>query len=80
MDGDSQIGKISKEYSGFVTEMFTKADRFSISCKKIPYIIHYLLIVKKTHFILLVPIDLSVKTKATLFGALFLIVNFDDLK
>lgn len=31
-DGSNQIGKISKEYAGFVTEMFTKADKFSIHC------------------------------------------------
>lgn len=32
IDGKSQIGNIKKEYAGFVTEMFTKADKFSISC------------------------------------------------
>lgn len=51
MDGSTQIGKISKMYAGFIKEMFTKADRFS----------------------LFFPLDLSVKTKATLLGALFLI-------
>lgn len=32
-DKSTQIGNLKKEYAGFVKEMFTKADRFSISCK-----------------------------------------------
>ncbi|CAF0881914.1 unnamed protein product [Brachionus calyciflorus] len=57
-DGQSQIGKITKEYAGFVREMITVADNFSITF----------------------PIDLSVKAKATLIGALFLIdfMFFED--
>jgi hypothetical protein len=31
-DGETQIGSIVKEYNGFVKEMFTTADRFSITC------------------------------------------------
>ena len=34
-DGSSQIGKITKEYSGFVREMLTTADNFSITCKNL---------------------------------------------
>lgn len=33
MNGDNQIGKITKEFSDILTEMFTNADRFSIICK-----------------------------------------------
>ncbi|CAF0737922.1 unnamed protein product [Brachionus calyciflorus] len=54
LDESSQIGKLSKDYAGFVKEMFTLADNFSIKF----------------------PVDLSVKTKATLIGALFLIINY----
>ncbi|RNA37229.1 phospholipid scramblase 2-like isoform X1 [Brachionus plicatilis] len=51
MDGETQVGKLSKVYAGFAKEMFTQADNFSINF----------------------PTDLSVKTKAALIGALFLI-------
>ncbi|CAF1124337.1 unnamed protein product, partial [Brachionus calyciflorus] len=51
LDGKTQIGKLQKEYAGFVREMVSSADRFGIEF----------------------PVDLSVKTKATLIGALFLI-------
>jgi hypothetical protein len=47
------VGKIVKEYAGFVKEAFTLADNFSI------------------HF----PLELSVKAKAVMIGALFLIVT-----
>lgn len=32
-DKSSQIGSVKKVYAGFVTEMFTMADRFTINCK-----------------------------------------------
>lgn len=53
-----QVGSITKEYSGFVREMFTNADTFGMAF----------------------PLDLAVKAKATLFGALFLIdfMFFED--
>lgn len=50
-DLTNQIGKISKQWSGLIQEMFTNADKFGICF----------------------PMDLDVKMKATLFGALFLI-------
>jgi len=51
LDGKTQVGKVCKEYSGFIQEAFTNADNFSISF----------------------PVDMSVKMKAVLLGALFLI-------
>ncbi|RNA45182.1 phospholipid scramblase 2-like isoform X1, partial [Brachionus plicatilis] len=56
LDERIEIGKIQKEYSGFVKEMFTAADKFGIEF----------------------PVDLSVKIKATLIGALFLIVSLNN--
>ncbi|EEB18126.1 Phospholipid scramblase, putative [Pediculus humanus corporis] len=50
-DGQVQVGKISKEWSGFARELFTDADYFGISF----------------------PLDLDVKMKAVMLGALFLI-------
>lgn len=47
----SQVGKISKQWSGFAREVFTDADHFGINF----------------------PMDLDVRVKATLLGALFLI-------
>uniref|UniRef100_A0A0L8HP27 Phospholipid scramblase n=1 Tax=Octopus bimaculoides TaxID=37653 RepID=A0A0L8HP27_OCTBM len=47
----NQIGTISKQYAGFVNEMFTNADNFGVTF----------------------PMDLDVKMKATIIGALFLI-------
>ena len=45
------VGKISKQWSGLVREVFTDADNFGISF----------------------PMDLDVRCKATLLGAVFLI-------
>lgn len=50
-DKAHQVGKISKQWSGFAQEMFTTADNFGISF----------------------PMDLDVKIKAVILGALFLI-------
>lgn len=50
-DGSTQVGKISKNWSGIGREMFTDADTFGISF----------------------PMDLDVKIKAVLLGAVFLI-------
>ena len=33
-DGSSQIGMISKHWTGLVRELFTDAENFGISCKK----------------------------------------------
>ncbi|CAF0933071.1 unnamed protein product [Brachionus calyciflorus] len=57
-DGISQIGKLTKEYAGFIKELVSLADQFTISF----------------------PMDLSVKAKGTLIGALLLIdfMNFED--
>lgn len=52
-DGDVQVGKISKQWSGLAKEAFTDADNFGITF----------------------PMDLDVKMKATLLGAVFLIVS-----
>ncbi|KAA0187904.1 hypothetical protein HAZT_HAZT009658, partial [Hyalella azteca] len=52
-DIDFDVGKISKQWSGLMKEMFTDADHFGINF----------------------PLDLDVKVKATLLGALFLIVS-----
>lgn len=52
-DGDVQVGKISKQWTGLAKEVFTDADNFGISF----------------------PVDLDVKMKATLLGAVFLIVS-----
>ena len=35
MDGVTQVGKITKNYSGLIKEAFTNADNFSISCMAI---------------------------------------------
>lgn len=32
-DGQNQVGKISKQWSGLAKEMFTDADNFGITCK-----------------------------------------------
>jgi hypothetical protein len=32
-DSQLQVGNIKKEYAGFVREMYTTADNFSLSCK-----------------------------------------------
>ncbi|KAA0190256.1 hypothetical protein HAZT_HAZT006378 [Hyalella azteca] len=53
VDGDTQVGKISKQWAGLLKEMFTDAEHFGINF----------------------PLDLDVKVKATLLGALFLIVS-----
>ena len=50
-DGSTQVGQISKQWSGVLREAFTDSDNFGISF----------------------PMDLDVKMKATLLGALFLI-------
>lgn len=50
-DDSQQLGKISKQYTDYIQENYTKADNFSISF----------------------PMDLDVKVKATLLGAVFLI-------
>ena len=52
-EGSTQVGKISKQWSGFAKETFTDADNFGISF----------------------PMDLDVKMKAVLLGAVFLIVS-----
>merc|ERR1739848_689421 len=50
-DGSTEVGKISKQWTGLLKEAFTDADNFGISF----------------------PMDLDVRMKATLLGALFLI-------
>ena len=50
-DGETEVGMISKQWSGVLKEGFSDADNFGISF----------------------PIDLDVRMKATLLGALFLI-------
>ncbi|PIK50223.1 putative phospholipid scramblase 1-like [Apostichopus japonicus] len=50
-DETEEIGKITKQWAGYVQEVFTKADNFSIQF----------------------PMDLEVKTKAILIGAVLLI-------
>ncbi|XP_002739472.3 phospholipid scramblase 1-like [Saccoglossus kowalevskii] len=50
-DMTTELGKVSKQWSGIAREMFTNANNFSITF----------------------PMDLDVKTKATLLGACFLI-------
>ncbi|XP_075251985.1 uncharacterized protein LOC142344285 [Convolutriloba macropyga] len=50
-DGKSEIGKISKKFSGLIKEYFTDADNFGVQF----------------------PLDLEVKMKAAMVGAVFLI-------
>lgn len=50
-DGSTQVGKISKQWTGLIKEAFTDTDNFGVSF----------------------PMDLDVKMKATLLGAVFLI-------
>lgn len=50
-DGETQVGRISKQWTGLVKEMFTDADNFGVAF----------------------PMDLDVKMKATMLGAVFLI-------
>jgi hypothetical protein len=33
LDGDVEIGKISKQWSGLMKEWFTKADNFGVTCE-----------------------------------------------
>ena len=35
LDETQQIGNVKKVYAGFLTEMVSMADRFSIECKEI---------------------------------------------
>jgi len=35
-NGDQEVGKISKQWSGFVQEYFTDADNFGVNCKSSP--------------------------------------------
>ena len=56
-DGETPVGQIRKQWTGFVKEAFTDADNFGITF----------------------PMDLDVNVKATLLGAVFLIVSADDL-
>ena len=51
VDSNTQVGKISKQWTGLVKEAFTDADNFGVSF----------------------PLDLDVKIKATLLGAVILI-------
>lgn len=53
-DGSTQVGKISKQWSGLLREAFTDTDYFGVSF----------------------PMDLDVRMKAVLIGAVFLIVSF----
>jgi hypothetical protein len=32
LDGQTEVGAVTKEYSGFIKEAFTTADNFSINC------------------------------------------------
>ena len=50
-DGNTEVGMISKQWSGFAKEAFTDSDNFGVNF----------------------PVDLDVKIKATLLGAVFLI-------
>ena len=51
LDSEKQIGKITKQWTNLVQEIFTDADNFGVTF----------------------PMDLDVKVKATLLGAVFLI-------
>jgi len=33
-DGQNEVGKVSKQWSGLAKEMFTDADNFGITCKE----------------------------------------------
>jgi len=33
LDGENQVGRISKQWGGFVKEAFTDADTFGVTCK-----------------------------------------------
>ncbi|VDP86977.1 unnamed protein product [Echinostoma caproni] len=55
-DGGAEIGRITKQWSNLLQEMFTDADNFGVSF----------------------PLDLDVRVKATLIGAVFLIVSFEN--
>jgi len=37
-NGDQEVGKISKQWSGFVQEYFTDADNFGVNCNHFPMI------------------------------------------
>ena len=52
-DGKTEVGKISKKWSGIMKEAFSDADNFGVQF----------------------PLDMDVRTKATLIGATFLIVS-----
>lgn len=38
-DGTTEVGKISKQWSGMLREMFTDADNFGVSCKGVTLIV-----------------------------------------
>jgi hypothetical protein len=65
-DGKKKVGCVTKQFSGVVRELFTNADNFGITCSCLR------IFLTQTVFIL-VPMDLDVKMKATLLGAMFLI-------
>ena len=33
LDGTNEVGRISKQWSGFLKEAFTDADNFGVTCK-----------------------------------------------
>lgn len=38
-DGTTEVGRISKQWSGMLREMFTDADNFGVSCKRVTLIV-----------------------------------------
>jgi hypothetical protein len=37
LDGTTEVGKLTKEYAGFIKEAFSVADNFAIKCKNSNY-------------------------------------------
>jgi len=47
-DGNQQVGKISKQWSGLIKEYFTDADNFGIQCKHENYmVVHFIVLMFK---------------------------------
>jgi len=38
-EGGQEIGKITKQWAGFVREYFTSADQFGVSCKRLDVLV-----------------------------------------
>ena len=79
-DRTEELGKITVIEKGFDKKGLPNNARFALECNFKKNFFNYRFIINKKIIILVqIPIDLSVKTKATLLGALFYIVIFIEI-